>query len=83
MTISIELNEISNPELKNRTEDAIRDCIENRPSDEDWKIWIHALGRSYRVVVKGPIQTRERLFFEEIRTLPERIRNWLELYPLS
>jgi len=82
MAVSIELNEIQNLEIREAIERTIRDCIGNRPADEDWKVWIHASARYCKVVVKGPVQKREQLFFDGAGSLEEKIRNWLEMYPL-
>jgi hypothetical protein len=82
LPIAFELNEISNPEVKERTEDAIRACIGVRPEEEVWKIWIHDLTGCFRVVLKAPIQTRDRMFFEDAEALPQKVREWLESYPL-
>ena len=83
MAISIELNEISNPELREEIESVIRGCIGDRPKGEDWKVWIRVLVGNCEVTVKGPIQTRRRLFFDHAQNLPEQIRDWLEGYPLT
>lgn len=82
MSISFELNEISNQDIKKKVEGVIRDCIGPRPDEEVWKIWIHNLAGCWKVVLKAPIQTRERMFFEEVRELPRKIQEWLESYPL-
>ena len=34
-----------------------------------------------QVTVKAPTQTRERMFFDDIHALPEKIRDWLDSYP--
>ncbi len=81
MAISIELNEISDVAVKRNVESVIRDCIGDRPKEKDWKVWIHASGGHCQVIVKGPTQTRERFFFEDIHALAEEIRKWLDLYP--
>jgi len=82
VAISIELNELSDPEIKQKTEDAIRDCIGARPGEaQHWEVWIRASGSHCQVTVKGPTQTRDRLFFEDGDALAEKIRNWLKSYP--
>jgi len=81
LTISFELNELSDPEIKKKTESVIRGCIGDRPEEEDWKVWIQSSSGYYRVTVKGPSQTRGRFFFDHDRALPEKVREWLELYP--
>jgi len=82
LTISIELNELSDPQIQKSTESVIRACIGDRANDEDWEVWIYSSSAYCHVTVKGPTQTRARLFFDHDRTLPERVRAWLELYPL-
>jgi hypothetical protein len=83
LTISIELNELADPEIKQRIESVIRDCIGDRPKqEEDWKIWIYSSSDYCQVTVKGPSQTRGRFFFDHGHTLPEKVRDWLEAYPL-
>jgi hypothetical protein len=81
LAISIELNEISDRKIQNTIESVIRGCIGDLRKDEDWRIWIHASGGYCQVVVKGPSQTRERFFFDDVGVLPQKIRDWLELYP--
>lgn len=81
MTISIELNELSDPEIQRKTESVIRGCIGDRPKDEDWKVWICSSSGYCQITVKGPSQTRGRFFFDYDRTLPEKVREWLESYP--
>jgi hypothetical protein len=81
LTISIELNELSNPEIKKRTEGVIRGCIGDRPKDEDWKVWIYSSSAYCQVTVKGPSQTRGKFFFDHDDTLPEQVREWLDSYP--
>ncbi len=83
MGIVIELNEITDGEVKRQAEEVILGCIGSRPEEEKWQVWIHASYFYSRVVVKGPKQTRDRYFFEDHRALPEAIRNWLDLYPLK
>jgi hypothetical protein len=83
LAIFIELNEISEPELRQSIEDVIRGCIGDRPNDEDWRVWIRDLAGPCEITVKGPLQTRKRLFFEDARLLPEKIREWLNGYLLQ
>jgi hypothetical protein len=82
LPISFELNEISNAEVKKNIEEVIRECIGSRPQAETWKIWIYDLAGCYRVVLKAPVQARERMFFEDANMLAQEIRGWLDLYPL-
>lgn len=81
MPLSFERNEISNPEVKQAVESVIRDFVGDR-QNEDWNARIHSFSNYYHVVLKGPAQTRQQIFFEEPRALAEKIRDWLELYPL-
>jgi hypothetical protein len=81
LAISIELNGISDPFIKEKVERVIRDCIGDRPTVEDWEIQIRASFGHCQVTVKAPNQTRERMFFDDIHALPEKIRTWLESYP--
>jgi hypothetical protein len=82
LTISIELNELSDPEIQKGVETVIRGCIGDRPKEEeDWKVYIYSSSGYCQVTVKGPTQTRGRFFFDRDHTLPEKVRNWLESYP--
>jgi hypothetical protein len=82
LTISIELNELSDPEIQKRIESVIRGRIGDRPKDEeDWKVWIYSSSGYCQVTVRGPSQTRGRFFFDHSHTLPEKVRDWLESYP--
>jgi hypothetical protein len=81
LTISIELNELSDPEIQKRIENVIRGCIGDRPKEEDWKVWIHSSSGYCQVTVKGPSQTRGKFFFDHDLTLPEKVREWLAAYP--
>jgi len=83
LAISIELNGIADLELKKEMEGVIRDCIGDRPMKEDWKVQVRASFGHCQVTVKSPNQTRERIFFDDIHALPEKIRNWLESYPFK
>ena len=81
MAISDEFNEISDPGLNERLETVIRTCIGDRPSDENWKMFVHS-GTTYScIVVTGPTPKREQLFVGERHALPEKVRDWLESYP--
>lgn len=82
MAIFFELNEVADAEIKRQIESEFVRCMGDRPAEEHWKVWIHDLQSCHRVVVKGPTQTRDRLFFEDIRETPRAIRNWLESYPI-
>ena len=81
MAVSVELIEIGDPEVRQGVESAIRACIGERPEGEDWKLWVMMIAGHYQVTVKGPNQTRRRLFFDNEDVLPEKIRGWLEAYP--
>ena len=81
MAISIELNGITDLEVKKEIEGVIRHCIGVRPIEEDWKVQIRAQFGHCQVTVKAPTQTRERMFFDDIHALPEKIRSWLESSP--
>lgn len=81
MTISIERGEISDSETGTKIENAIRDCIGARPT-EDWKASIELSDRFCKVTLRGPVQTRSAVFYDERTTLPEKIAEWLNLYPL-
>jgi hypothetical protein len=80
LTISIELNELSDPEIQKRIESVIRGCIGDRPK-EDLKVWIYSSSGYCQVTVKEPSQTCGRFFFDHSHTLPEKVRDWLESYP--
>jgi len=82
LSISFELDEISDPDIKKKVETVIQGCIGPRPDEEVWKISIENLAGCWSVILKAPIQTRKRLFFEEACELPRKIREWLESYPL-
>jgi hypothetical protein len=79
--ISIELNEFADEEIKKKIENEILWGIGVHPTEENWKVWIHALQDCCCVVVNGPTQTRHRFFFEDVQEIPRAIRNWLESYP--
>ncbi len=81
MTISIERGEISDAETGNQIENVIRDCLGARPT-EDWKASIELSGRFCEITIKGPVQTRSATFYDERAKLPEKIAEWLTLYPL-
>jgi hypothetical protein len=81
LTVSIELNELTQPEVQKRIESVIRRCIGEGRKEEDWKVWIHSSPGYCQVTVKGPSQTRGKFFFDHDYTLPEKVRDWLELYP--
>lgn len=83
MALSIETNEISDSEIRKQVESVILGCIGERPKEEDWKVRICRVAGLCEVTVKGPVQTRRRLFYDENHMLPKKIRDWLELYPLA
>jgi hypothetical protein len=83
LTISIEQNDLPNQELRQRVVDTIRDCLGDRPPDENWKISIRNVAGHYEITVKGPLQTRQKFFFDVTPTLPAIVRAWLESYPLK
>lgn len=83
LAVSVELNEVLDQELKTRVEQVIEKSLGSRPRGEDWKVWIYGGGGYCRIVLKGPIQTRNRTFFYEQREeLTRAISEWLDLYPL-
>lgn len=83
MALSVELNEVFDQELKIRIEEVIEKSLGSRPTGEDWKVWIRGGGGYCRIVLKGPIQTRDRTFFyEQAEELIRAIGEWLALYPL-
>ncbi len=43
--------------------------------------WICSSSGYCEVTAKGPSQTRRKVFFDHDHTLPEKVRDWLELYP--
>ena|SRR5579872_6997524 len=82
-TLAITLERHLTEASRSRIESVIRDCIGDRPKEEeDWKIWIYSSSGYCQVTVKGPSQTRGRFFFDHGHTLPEKVRDWLESYPL-
>lgn len=83
MTISIALNEFADAEVGKKVEGEIVRCIGDRPADEKWDVWIHVFPDCCRIVLKGPAQTRERFFFDDVHKLQQSIRDWLESYPLK
>jgi hypothetical protein len=82
LAISVELNEITDPETKRKVEEIIRTCIGDGATKEDWKVWIYSGSVYCRVAIQGPGQSRERFFFEQYSRLPDGIRKWMETYPL-
>jgi hypothetical protein len=82
LAISIEQNDLPNQELRQKVVDTIRDCIGDRPN-EDWKVSIRNLVGYYEITVKGPLQTRQKFFFDAAPKLPAIVRTWLESYPLK
>jgi hypothetical protein len=86
MAITFEIVQISDEPTKARVEKVIRDFIGHRHQSEDWRIWIYSSaafpGDHYHVVLKGPTQKREQLFFDITTNLDRVILEWLSLYPL-
>jgi hypothetical protein len=82
VTLSVEVNELSDAEARQETEAVIRRLLGDRAKEEEWKVWIYASATYCRVVVKGPVQTRDKFFFDGPGTLPSKVREWLEAYPL-
>ncbi|HZP33726.1 MAG TPA: hypothetical protein VFB23_10240 [Candidatus Acidoferrales bacterium] len=82
MTLSVELNELPDAESGQQIEAVIRRLLGDRLKDEEWKLWIYASATYCRVVVKGPVQKREKFFFDGAAALPEKVGQWLESYPL-
>jgi hypothetical protein len=81
LAIFIELNEITDPRTRDEIESVFQAFLGDRPEREDWRVWIHNIGGHCQVVLKGPNQTRERVFFDEFSKLAEKIRSCLDLYP--
>lgn len=82
MAISIELNEITDPETRHNIEGVIQASIGDRAKEKDWKVWIYSGSVYCQVVIQGPDQSRDRFFFEQYSRLPDSIRKWMEAYPL-
>jgi hypothetical protein len=83
LAIAFEANEIADPGTKDDIENVFRAFVAHRAEKEEWSMSIRSMAGCHQVTVKGPSQTREKLFFDEISMLPEKIRVWLDLYPLS
>lgn len=81
MTILIEWPNGSDRNIAGQVEQAIHDAIGERPN-EHWSASIEVIGRFYKVTVKGPVQTRSERFFGERSKLPQKVAEWLALYPL-
>lgn len=82
MAVLVEFDLRLDPATREAIERAVRELLESVPEEENWGVSIQALAGGWFVTVKGPVQKRERLFFNEEQLLPEKIRNWLGLYPL-
>lgn len=81
MGILIELNELSDPELRGEMECLIRDCIGASAEKQDWKVWIYSAANYCQLLIKSPAQTRSRFFFEDAEALIGKVRDWLHIYP--
>ena len=81
MSVSTELNQLSDGDLSAKIERIIQDCIGDLAEGKDWKVWIYSSSDYCQIVIKGPTQTRERFFFDDGQTLPEKISEWLTMYP--
>jgi hypothetical protein len=86
MAITFEVNQIPDREVKEKVEQVIQDFIGSRRKEGDWRIWIYAStaipSNYFQVILKGPTQGRERMFFENIKHLDRALSEWLSLYPL-
>jgi len=82
LPISIEVNEVFDPNVSRDIDTVIRSCI-GEERTETWRVWIRSLSGAWHVTVQGPNLTRERLFFDRLHTLPAKIRAWLMLYPFQ
>jgi hypothetical protein len=81
LSISFELNEICDAEVRRSIEAVIRACVGDRLEAEHWTASIEGGSDYYDVTVSGPQPTRRKRFFGDPQSLPEQIRNWLQLYP--
>lgn len=81
MGISFELNELSDPEVKEEIECLIRDYIGASAEEQDWKVWIYSASNYCQLLIKGPVQTRSRFFFEDAEGLIGKVHDWLQIYP--
>jgi hypothetical protein len=81
----VDFNEGWDPQTKVDIEDAVRKCIADPPQGEKWIVSLAAgFAQSYcEVRVRTPSQTRTRFFFEDPRSLPKAITDWIQLYPLG
>lgn len=82
MAVLLEFDLKLDSPIREAIERAVRELLESLPEEENWKVSTQALAGGWFVTVQGPVQKRERLFFNEEQLLPEKIRNWLGLYPL-
>jgi hypothetical protein len=83
VAIFMEQNEIADAGTRHEVENVFRSFLRNRSETENWTISIRRMAGSYEIRAAGPSQTREKLFFDDDSSLPEKVRVWLELYPLT
>lgn len=87
MALTFEVNQAPDREIKEKLEQVIQDFIGNRQEHEEWCVWMYAfagtLPNYFSVVVKGPTQKREKMFFEDAKNLDQGLFEWLNLYPLQ
>jgi hypothetical protein len=83
LSISINVDEIPNLEIRRLVETVIRRYIGDRPVEEHWSASVHVRSTYCLVTVTGPRPTRQQHFFDDMRTLPEKIGSWLNSYPLT
>jgi hypothetical protein len=66
-----------------RIEGALRQCLGDPPSGEEWSVSVTSFGSYCVVLVKTNHQTRRKLFLLHPFELTEAIPNWLKQYPLQ
>lgn len=79
--IHVERTISSDTQTADKIERAIRGCIGERPN-ENWNVSIALSGRFCTITIRGPVQTRREVFYDEWAELPEKIAAWLRSYPL-
>lgn len=82
MGLRIDLDGVWDLEVRTRIEGAIRDCVGEPPSGEDWSVSVSIFDSYSVVIVKTTHQTRRKMFFSEVSKLSEAIPEWLQQYPL-
>jgi len=83
MSLQITVEGIVDTDARGQIEGALRGGVGDPPTEEEWTVVAVSVDGGFVVLLKTPRQSRTKLFFQDVSQLPDAIRTWLKLHPVS